>query len=330
MQKIVACVAVIGRVQLLPGILPVALGSSDSILYISHSFVDFVIFPNSEIKVDTSDCILFKVENLDAVNMELINASQALDLMERSLSAISEAILWFKANDTVGDVTSHIRQIGIADVKCFAVENQIDIIGYVNPSFQLSRTDAALIASFMPNVVVSNGPAKNPVPTITKRIMSSFDLLNLGFHTESFINLFSLIDDLTQEILKAGLVKKGLSKDEQKTLLRAVKEDRLSVYLCNLAKLCGWQSIAEGNKDLYNRIKKVNTARNNIMHGSVRLMPRETEEHMNVLMELIEWLRTNPFGYVIPEFPNLKLIQPKFFKIPMQVDNGSSEVKNNS
>ncbi|MFC5512892.1 hypothetical protein ACFPOU_17455 [Massilia jejuensis] len=325
MPHIVAHVAIIGRLQLMPGILPVTLGLANTLFHVSHAFQDFVQFPNSHIKVDTNDCILFTVEHVGTDEVDLKDASCAFDLLEKSLSAISEATLWLKANDTVGEITSYIRQFGTADVKCFAAENQVDVIGYVNPTFQLSRADAELMAGFLSNMVVSNGPAKNPVPAVTKRLMSSLDLINLGFHTEAFINLFSLIDDLTQEILKLGLKKSGLDEGEQKSLLRAIKEERLSIYLCTLAKVCGWQSLSEANKELYNRVKKVNTARNNIMHGSERLMPKQTLEHMDTLIELIEWLRTNPFGYSIPKFPNLKLIEPKFFILPLNPDDKAPE-----
>lgn len=325
MQHIVAYVAIMGRLQLMPGILPVTLGPSKKLFHVSHSFQEFLEFPNSQIKVDTNDCIIFTVEHIGAGEIDLKDANCAFELLEKSLSAISEATLWFKANDSVGEITSYIRQFGVADVKCFAAENQVDVIGYVNPIFQLSRADAAIVAGFLSNMVVSNGPAKNPVPAITKRLMSSLDLINLGFYTEAFINLFALIDDLTQEILKLGLKKTGLDEGEPNSLLRAIKDDRLSMYLCTLAKVCGWQSLSEANKELYGRVKKVNKARNDIMHGSERLMPKQTLEYMDTLIELIEWLRTNPFGYVIPTFPNLKLIEPKFFIIPLNADDKASE-----
>src|SRR5205085_7125112 len=131
-----------------------------------------------------------------------------------------------------------IRQVGTTDVKAFFAQGASDtLVGWVSPAFTFDREAAAMMAGFLSNMIVSNGPATNPVPQITRRVMSSLDLVNLGFHTESFVNLFSLVDDLTQEVIKAGMVKRGLSEVEQIGMLRAIKEERLKVYLCSLAKL---------------------------------------------------------------------------------------------
>jgi hypothetical protein len=154
--------------------------------------------------------------------------------------------------------------------------------------------------------------------------MSSLDLINLGFYTESFINLFSLVDDLTQETIKAGLTSRGLAIKEQTQLLRAIKEERLKLYLCNLSKLCGWNSLEEENDALFQRVLKVNTLRNNIMHGSRRLQRSETIEASNSLLSLIDWLRTNPFGFLIPDFPLLKVAEANFLILPSKPDEKQS------
>jgi hypothetical protein len=316
LKNIVAHVAVIGRIQLIPGILPVSL-TPEMTLHVSHSFPPFIENSSPQIKVDTTDCTVFQVEFPEDLVVSLDETGVALKLLEQSLFSISEASIWMKANDVIGELTSYIRQVGVSDVKCFFAENGVDAIVYVSPIFSMDRVSAGLLSGFLPNLVVRNGPATTPVPEITKRVLSSLDLVNLGFYTESFINLFALVDDLTQEILKLGLEKIGLDKKAQKNFLRSIKEDRLGIYLGSLSKMCGWASLAEADKDLYDRIMTVNTARNNTMHGPLRLTSDLACRYLDVLMETIEWLRKNPFGYIIPEFPNSQLITPKFMKFSL-------------
>lgn len=319
MPDLVANVAVIGRVQLMPGILPVRLELPNVECLVAHAFPNHMEDPKRGIKIDTSDCTVFTVTHRDRGDLDLFKIENVKLVFEQSLSAISEVAIWTKSGDVVGKMSSFIRQIGTTDVKAFFAQGASEtLVGWRSPAFTFDRNAAAMMAGFLSNMIVSNGPAANPVPPITRRVMSSLDLINLGFYTESFVNLFSLVDDLTQEVIKAGMAKRGLKDDEQNGLLRAIKEERLKVYLCNLSKLCGWQSLEEGDKTLYDRVIKVNTTRNKIMHGSRRLRPAETIESVDVLLALIDWLRSNPFGFAIPQFPLLRIAEPEFSIVPIK------------
>lgn len=319
MPDLVATVAVIGRVQLMPGILPVRLETPAVEFLVAHAFPNHIEDPKRGINIDTSDCTVFTVTHRDRGDFDITKFENVQLVFEQSLSAISEASIWSKSRDIVGGMSSFMRQVGTTDVKAFYVQGAEEtLVGWVNPAFTFKREADAMMAGLLSNMIVSNGPAANPVPTITRRVMSSLDLINLGFHTESFVNLFSLVDDLTQEVIKAGMMKNGLNEDDQKGLLRAIKEERLKVYLCNLSKLCGWQSLEDSQKDLYERVNKVNTTRNKIMHGSRRLLPAETIEAVHVLLDLIDWLRSNPFGFAIPAFPLLRIAEPKFSVMPLK------------
>jgi hypothetical protein len=103
-------------------------------------------------------------------------------------------------------------------------------------------------------------------------------------------------------------------------MLRAIKEERLKHFLGNLTKLCDWRSLSEDNQQLYDRLLKANTLRNGIMHGSVRLYRTETIDASNTLLEVIDWLRGNPFGYSIPKFPLLTLAEGEFFIVDIPDD----------
>lgn len=311
MTDLIAHVAVIGRVSLMPGILPVTVDPKCECL-VAHGFPPHIEDPSRNLKIDTSDSTVFSVTHIGRGGLDLTVSSNIKQVFEQSLSAISEVAIWVKAADQVGKMSSFVRQVGTTDVKAFfAMSKPETLVGWINPAFTFDRQAAGMIAGFLPNMIVSNGPSANPTPPVTRRVLASLDLINLGFHTESFINVFSLVDDLAQEVIKAGMGTKGLDEDEQKNLLRAIKEERLKVYLCNLAKLCGWSSLEE-QKELYERVLKVNSLRNRIMHGSRRLAPTEAVEAINVLLTLIDWLRSNPFEFSIPAFPLLRLAEPTF------------------
>jgi hypothetical protein len=251
----------------------------------------------------------------------------AQELLEQALQAISEVTIWNKAMDMVGKVTAFTRQVGRLDVKFFCVEGSDNrLIAWRNPLFWSDRQAAALMAGFLGNMVVTNGPAAQPVPDVVRRVMSSLDLINLGFFTESFINLFALVDDLTQEVIKAGMSGKGLSSEDQKTLLRAIREERLKLYLTQLSKLCDWTSLEDEMPELFKRLIKANELRNRIMHGSTRLIRQQTLESANTLIETVDWLRKNPFDYIIPQFPLLKVAEAEFMLIEPTKQEGNSDL----
>ena len=332
MSDLVANVAVLGRVQLMPGILPVRLENPQVECLVAHAFPNNIEDPRRGIKIDTTDCTVFTVTHRDRGDIDLALVSNVQLVFEQSLAAISEVSIWTKAGDVVGEMSSFIRQIGTTDVKAFFAQGATDLLaGWFSPAFTFDRNAAAMMAGFLSNMIVSNGPSANPIPPITRRVMSSLDLINLGFHTESFVNILSLVVDLTQEVVKAGMTQRGLNEDEQKGLLRAIKEERLKVYLCNLAKLCGWQSLEEADKGLFDRVLKVNSTRNKIMHGSRRLFRAETLEACNVMLQLIDWLRSNPFEYQIPRFPLLRVAEPKFSLVPLKTEgNAKSDTPPNA
>jgi hypothetical protein len=324
MADLIATVAVIGRVQLIPGILPIKFQNPDVECYVAHDFPNKMEDPQRGIEIDTSDCTLFTVRHLGQGDVDITH--MAAEIFERSVAAISEVTIWAKAHDVVGQVSAYARQIGTVDVKAFFVLSPDNkLVGWINPAFTFNREMAAMMAGFLGNMVMANGPSSNPIHPIARRVMSSLDLINLGFYTESFVNMFSLVDDLSQGVIKAGMNQKGLNEEEQKGLMRAIKEERLKVYLCNLAKLCGWQSLEEADQELYGRVAKVNNLRNSIMHGSRRLSRPESIDSSDTLLLLIDWLKKNPFGFVIPDFPLLKLAKPTFSLVPLKEKQKDAE-----
>ena len=317
MPQLTMDVAILGQHMMPPGILPVDVGNPVRRCLIGHSFAATMTDPARGISVDTSDCMLFHVVVPARDEDDLSSAEEVHRLFELALSAISDALLWTKSREVVGTAFSFVRQVVTTDAKAFfvAAENGT-LVGWINPAFQFNKASAAMIAGFLSNMIVENGPSSAPLLPVVLRVMAAQDLINLGFYTESFVSLFSLADDLTQEVTKAGLRQKGFAEHEQKSLLRAIKEERLRVYLCDLAKLCGWSSLAEQDPSLFKALMATNTLRNNVMHGSRRMTRGDAIENSNVLLRLIGHLRTNPFSYPIPAFPELRLAVPHFTAFP--------------
>lgn len=312
---------VIGRPQLLPGIYPVKLISSKECL-VTHSLHNRLRDEKRNFNFDISDCTIFTVYHLNHERAEFEKLAKdtnkdfpnlITEIIEESLEAISEFILWTKAQDLAGITTPFNRQVGRLDIK-YCVMDMTDgrTIFYRNPLYWTNVDPSAIFSSMFGNMIVENGPAQFPIPAITRRIMGSLDLVNLGFYTEAFISMFALADDLLQEIIKKGLGKLGLAESEQEDLLRSIKEQRLSRYSTLLVKVCGWKSLEEENEKLYKKLKKTNELRNKIMHGSTRITREQTLNALDVLADFINWLGTNPFNYLIPEFPDFKLANLDF------------------
>ncbi len=313
---VVAYLAILGRFTLLPGIQQIKIGEFGIDCLIRYSFAEHIIDEKKNIKVPTEDCTIFSIEHKN-YKREDLNKSQKVDeVLEKSLIAISELSLWSKSKEQVGKISSYIRQVGRSDVKYFFVEISDDsLIEWKNGSYWQSLKGFQILSGFLSNMVVTNGPSQNPTPSATRRILSCLDLINLGFYSDAFITAFALLDDLTQEVLKAGFEKKKLSLKEQKNILRGITEDRLANFLTSILKLCDWVSLEKENEKLFKKLKKINTKRNDIMHGSVRLTRNTAIEYIDIILEILSFLRQNPFDYTIEEFPTLKLIEPEYLKL---------------
>lgn len=97
MTDLVANIAVIGRVQLMPGILPVRLDAPPIECLVAHAFPNNIEEPNRKIKIDTTDCTVFTVTHRERGELDLALHANAQLVFEQSLAAISEVSIWTKA-----------------------------------------------------------------------------------------------------------------------------------------------------------------------------------------------------------------------------------------
>ncbi len=325
-KNLVTYTAILGHVSLAPVPQLVKVGEPQTECIVAANYCsnisiedvpDETPIPNADASahtifhVDVSDCTIFKVIHKGLGGVDLKLREKQTDVFERSLLAISEVIIWMKTKEKVGTLSSFARQVGRPDVKVFLVDGDRGARAvWKNPNYMLDSQSMSIVANLFSNVIMQNGPAANPTSQLVRRVMSFLDLINLGFYTESFITSFSLCDDLVQNIVKAGLSNKGLSGSQQKEMLRAIKEERLRLYLTNLMKLIGWKSLEEDDSELFNKLMKINTLRNKIMHGDKRINRDEAVSSTNTVLSVIKWLRSNPFGYTIDTFPLIEIPDP--------------------
>ena len=312
--------AVLGRTQLPPGLLPVRTVSPARACLVKHNYYPRFQLPEYKLDVDTADCTLFTVIHQELPALDFNLATTAHELMEQSLQAISELTIWLKAREVVGYGTTFLRQVGWLDAKYFFFPTPDDhLVSWHNPLFESGMPLSIagnVFDKMIGNMILQPAPASSPVPNISRRAMAALDLINLGFYTESFVSVFALLDDLTQEVMRSGLSQRSFSKKEQDQFLRAIKESRLEHYVTLIPKACGWISLNEANEPLFKRLMKANKVRNGIMHESVRLARHEAIDSSNALLDTIDWLRTNPFAYVIPHLPRLRVAEGQFRRSP--------------
>lgn len=326
MADLITHIAILGVGQALPGSLRVKLAGPSKECVVAHAFPESIDDPRRGIKIDVTDCTVYTVTHLACGDADLTQTAVLTDIFEQTLEAISEAITWAKVNDQAGTVSRFVRQVGRLDVKCFFVTGPDDVVvAWLNPLYRSDRAALAAMANMLHGARFVAQPATHPVPPIVRRLMGSVDLLNLGFHTEAFITLFALVDDLVQEVIKTGMSQKGLGEDEQEDVVFAIKEARLKRFLTTLVKLCDWKSLQEEDPDLFRALMKANRLRNDIMHGSVRLSRKQATDHGQALLSTIAWLSTNPFGYAIPPIPPLRLAQLEFGPVPLLPEADGSE-----
>jgi hypothetical protein len=262
-------VAVLGRFLLIPGIQRCQV--RDRELLVGHDWAPKIVDEAHSLEVDTSDCTVFKVRHLGASSDEL-SIDILTQLLDDSLEAISEILVWERAHEIARRVSPFSRQVGRVDVKLFAVDGPQGARAiWLSPVYENTADSLHGMGAFLGNMVISNGVAANPLPSEIRRVMAAIDLLNLGFFSEAFLTCFSLCDDLVQRVVAAGMASRGLAPADQKAMLRVINENRLHIFATQLMKLCGWVGLDEHDSSLLKSLDRVNRLRNQIMHGSLRM-----------------------------------------------------------
>jgi hypothetical protein len=314
---IVHC-AVIGRHGSLP--IETECEINGSFVRVGHKYAKQLQHSHAGLKldVDVSDCTTFRLihygKNLD---LNSPDAEAILEILDDSLLAISELILWQRLHTQVGEHCNYQRRIGRIDVKFFGVEKEGKLrIVWLSPLFNNLQIQLSSFGNMFTNAIMINGPASSPTTPDLRRLMASIDLINLGFFTEAFVTAFALLDDLVQRVVSGGLLAKGFSSKENADFIRAIKEERLNHYLNSALKLCGWVNLRDENPTLNAKMLKVNALRNKVMHGDRELLRSESLEGVGVAWTLIDFLRNNPFGVPITGMPPQGPATPQLTLVP--------------
>jgi hypothetical protein len=316
---VVAHLAILGRHALMPTTQSVVRNGRE--LLVGHSYSPVLEDGPHGIEIDSSDCTIFTVRHLGyGKEFNVDDAQAAVDLFDESLAAISEVIIWEKAHDQVGEMSSFQRRVGRIDVKVFNIAGErASLVLWKNPLYFTSLDDMAMMAGLLSNVV-TRGPTDTPLHPDVKRIMAAIDLVNLGFFTEAFVGTFALLDDLTQRVIAGGLLKKGITGKNQAQFLRSISERRLDHYLNSVAALCDWVALKEADGQLNADLMKANALRNNVMHGDRELTREEAAASILVVVRAIDHLRRNPFGVDVAVFPLLRAAHPELVRLPPPED----------
>lgn len=316
--KIVTHTAVVGRYLTMPGAHPVRTSRPPgSVLLRLDRWSEFELVPGpiNRQAIDVSDCSVYTIQHDVPDVGSGTREDLASRLLEQALDAISEAHLWFKAADAAQATTPFLRQVGRADVKAFIVPFLADAqcLLWYNPIHALAnRTQDHIMSAFFGGVTVVNSPTREQMHHVLRRVLSSLDLVNLGFYTEAFVNIFAVVDDVTQQVLRAALKRRGLEAKEQEEFLRSVKETRLRLFLTTVMKTVGGRSLEDDEPALFKRLLVANSLRNRIMHGSERLQRAECIDACNSLLSVLRWLRKNPFDLAFPVAPQMRLAVESF------------------
>lgn len=314
-RQVITVTAIYGTFALMPGIFPVVFGDPPLHFDVEPLWLEALKDAKRGLDIPAADCTTFRVIHHSRPWPITIDESIASTLFDDALSAISEVLLWFKKT-MQGPAAQHARQVGRVDVKFFSIAGDADgsRLAWLTP---LRRPPQA-IHNIFPRIRMTNGPAFSPTLPDVRRFQASVDLWNLGFFTESFITGFALLDDIVQDVLRSGLMQRGISRNETNELLRAVRENRLQRYLTGLMTLAGWRNLAEDDPEMFGALLKSNRLRNDIMHGSARLSGVDGLEHLATLRSVLGWLAANPFGRLVPPLPPIDVVMPDFILLEEQ------------
>lgn len=296
------CVMIVpGAHMTFPGILAANATPQGKKCFVKHTYIldQKVGLPGLAGKVDVHDASFFDIQFPEqSLPPNKVAVAQLQELLLESLHGINDVLYWSKTRDQARSISTYARRLGLLDIRAFFVlaKAEQSVFTYKNP-LQVNPGPIHLVNMFLGNMITSPNPYAEPISTLSRRLLGIIDLFNMCFYTEAFVVAFSLLDDLTQRVLKAGMVSKGIKDPD--TLMSAIKESRLFHMLESLMPLVGYQPLSSASPELVDPMKKINKLRNRIMHGDLELTRQQGLEGLNTVFGLLGFLGKNPFGVPI-------------------------------
>lgn len=233
---------------------------------VNVSYPDTIPLPTGPVQLPRGASTFFRVSWLDdGATRKLLN-SRSFErhlVIHSVLASISELLTAFKLVRVGHADGLHVRTVGIADVLMYT--SVID----GKPTGDLN---AAILFNYVAKPEVTTKLALEHIGSdtypVARRYVRCFELIEAGFYKEAIIVAHAILDDIVQDLIHDLLEKKRLAtKKERDNLVRAIKEDRFSIYLGPLLKTIGGVAIDEIWGDAPKAIQWFNTQRNNIAHG---------------------------------------------------------------
>jgi len=311
-------VGVVGHHPVMMGIHPINIDSNEILL---RTFNTECIKKDNSFEISTSECTCFEIQIKTQEDLHLDDTHHLEKLFDNTLSYINHYILTYKVSDLTQKTTPFNRQIGRVDVKMilFCLNGE-EKVAWLNPIFKINKFAQNMMSGLFPNMIVNNSFTLNSVNPITKRMLSSFDLLNLGFYTESFISAFSLLEDLIRELTTTILNNQNITSSQKKKFFEGFRSGFLKNSVTVMTKISGWESLSETDQQLYSDFCNLINTRNNILHNNIQIGRNKAIIYLGVVIRVIDWLRKNNYGYDIPNFPLLAPINIEYFKIQDEIE----------
>jgi hypothetical protein len=225
-----------------------------------------------------------------------------------SLALISKLLMAFKLVRIGHADGMRIRTVGISDTLFYYSLIDGRKTGDLNVGLRLD-TQLHPWAATGPDPWDRNGTTELALPhvdadtfPIARRFVRCFELLEHGFYKETVIIAHAILDDTVQAVVRDQLGTKGLSdKKSQDALLRAIKEERLTIYLGSLLKALTGISIEDIWSEAPQAVGWLNTTRNRIAHAGSSDSRSDACKAIFVATKVIAALRSR--GLLQCDFP---------------------------
>lgn len=221
-----------------------------------------------------------------------------------ALSAINELLQAYKLV-RLGHIDScGVRSIGIYDTLFYFATIDGVPTGHLNVGLKSHFHDPFAENPHDPfgTTALATPHIAQPTLPVARRFLRCYELLEHGFYSEAFIIAFSILDDLTQEMLHAQLQIKGMSsKSDRDALMRGIKENRLKLYLGPVLKITSGHTISELWPKAEKALEWLNKIRNNIAHGGFGADYHSAAVGIYACIKLLHTMHSS--NLILAEFP---------------------------
>lgn len=223
--------------------------------------------------------------------------SQRHHLLFDILEYINEILTAFKLVRIGHSEGSGVRRIGKSDILMYfcLLENKPILM---NLGLQIQQQDYPHLLPNSTHPQDTHGTTEIAIEHIGKKnypiirkFIRCFELIELGFYSEALLVSFSILDDNVQNVLYDLLKNKGLvDSKKQEEFLRAIKEQRLYIYLGSMLKILSGQSIEDLWSESPKAIEWLNKLRNKIAHKNIDATHSEAKVSLYLCIKILHIL----------------------------------------